>query len=121
MLPVNLQWLSTSANQSDLILLLRIARFVEQRLDDEDLSISDLRKEVFISKSHLHRKIKTLTNLSPSAFVRTIRLQHAYVLLEQKTGTISEIAFQVGIPNLAYFSRRFKEHFGFPPSRLLYR
>jgi len=69
----------------------------------------------------LHRKIKAITDQSPSVFVRTLRLQHAYRLLEQRAGNISEVAFQVGIPNLAYFSRSFSEQFGFPPSELLHK
>ena len=74
-----------------------------------------------MSRSQLHRKIKAITDLSPSVYVRSLRLQEAHRLLEQKAGNISEVAFQVGIPNLAYFSRCFSEQFGFPPSELLHQ
>lgn len=101
--------------------LKKVAEAVEKHLDDEDFSIEDLGKAVGMSRSQLHRKIKAITDQSPSVFVRTLRLQHAYRLLERRAGNISEVAFQVGIPNLAYFSRSFSEQFGFPPSELLHK
>jgi len=100
--------------------LQKITKIVEDKLDDENFSIEELGKTVGMSRSQLHRKIKAITDQSPSVFVRTLRLQHAYHLLKQKAGNISEVAFQVGIPNLAYFSRSFSEQYGFPPSTLLH-
>lgn len=88
-------------------------------LDHESFSIVDLAREMQLSRGQLHRKVKALTAQSPSVFMRTIRLQEAYRLLLAKAGNTSEVAFSVGIPNLAYFSRVFKEEFGFPPSHLL--
>lgn len=88
-------------------------------LDQESFSIVDLATEMQLSRGQLHRKVKALTTQSPSVFMRTIRLQEAYRLLTTKAGNTSEVAFSVGIPNLAYFSRMFKAEFGFPPSHLL--
>lgn len=100
--------------------LQKVAEIVEKNLDNEDFSIEELGRAVGMSRSQLHRKIKAITDLSPSVYVRTLRLRHAYQLLERKAGNISEVAFQVGIPNLAYFSRCFSEQYGFPPSELLH-
>lgn len=94
---------------------------IESRIGEEDFGPTNLAESVNMSRSQLHRKLKALTDQSPSVFIRTIRLQHAYQLLQQKSGNISEIAFEVGIPNLAYFSRCFSQQFGFPPSELLYK
>lgn len=92
---------------------------ITDHLDHESFSIVDLATEMQLSRGQLHRKVKALTDQSPSVFMRTIRLQEAYRLLLAKAGNTSEVAFSVGIPNLAYFSRVFKEEFGFPPSHLL--
>lgn len=100
--------------------LKKVTAAVKARLDDENFSIENLGKAVGMSRSQLHRKLKAITDQSPSVFVRTLRLQHAYHLLQQRAGNISEVAFQVGIPNLAYFSRSFSEQYGFPPSTLLH-
>jgi DNA-binding response OmpR family regulator len=100
--------------------LKKVTAAVKARLDDENFSIENLGETVGMSRSQLHRKLKAITDQSPSVFVRTLRLQHAYHLLQQRAGNISEVAFQVGIPNLAYFSRSFSEQYGFPPSTLLH-
>ena len=66
----------------------------------------------------LHRKIKALTGSSTSHFIRAVRLQHAKELLQSTDLTISEIAFEVGISNLSFFSRIFTEHFEKTPTEM---
>ncbi|GJM31602.1 MAG: hypothetical protein DHS20C18_06030 [Saprospiraceae bacterium] len=100
--------------------LTRLVAIIEENMDNEDFSIEEMSKSIGMSRSQLHRKLKALTDQSPSVFLRTLRLQRAHKLLQQKAGNISEIAFEVGIPNLAYFSRSFSRQFGYPPSKLLY-
>lgn len=99
--------------------LRKLLKIIEAELDNEAYSIPEMSKEIGMSRSQLHRKLKALTDKSPSAFLRSVRLQHAHELLRQKSGNISEIALQVGIPNLSYFSRVFSEQFGYPPSEIL--
>ncbi len=105
--------------QKEAAFLEKIEKVVMQELDNAEFSIEDLGRAVHMSRSQLHRKVKALTDLSPSALVRSIRLREAYRLLEGKQGNISQVAFEVGIPNLPYFSRSFHDQFGFPPSELL--
>lgn len=106
------------ANPADASFLKKVQDIVLKNLDNDVFSIEWLGREVAMSRSQLHRKIKALTDQSPSVFVRTLRLQHAYQLLSQKKGNISEIAHEVGMPNLAHFSRSFKEQFGVSPSQV---
>lgn len=97
----------------------KVVDVIESHLDDEAFGVEELSKNLGMSRSQLHRKMKALTDQSPSVFVRTIRLQHAYQLLKRRVGNVSEIAFRVGFSNLPYFSRSFANQFGFPPSSLL--
>jgi len=106
------------ANPADAAFLDKVEQAVQQRLDQEDFSIAELGRELGMSRSQLHRKIKALTDQSPSVFVRTLRLREAYRLLRERRGNISEIAHEVGMPNLAHFSRSFKELYGKPPSQV---
>lgn len=99
--------------------LRKLVEIIEDELDNEEFSIPEMSKEIGMSRSQLHRKLKALTDKSPSAFLRSVRLKHAHELLRQKSGNISEVAMQVGIPNLSYFSRVFSEQFGYPPSEIL--
>ena len=73
-------------------------------------------KEVGISRVHLHRKLKELTNQSTRDFIRNVRLKQAASLLANKKHSVAEVATLTGFQNVAYFSTAFKDLFGFSPS-----
>ena len=98
--------------------LTRVKNAVEQHLDDENFSVEELSKEVGMSRAQLHRKLIALTGKSASRFVRNYRLEHAYQLLQNKVGTVSEIAYRVGYSSPAYFTKCFTEDFGISPSQV---
>ncbi len=87
----------------------------EAHLEEEDFSIEEFARHVGMSRSQLHRKLHALTNQSASLFLRSVRLQRAAELLRQNTGTVGEIAYQVGFSSQAYFTRCFQEQFGCSP------
>lgn len=66
----------------------------------------------------MYRKLKSTTDKSTAIFIRSVRLQKAKELIETTDNTISEIAYQVGFNNPSWFSRAFKEEFGYPPSEI---
>ncbi len=98
--------------------LLRVKNVVDAHLDDENFSVEELSKEVGMSRAQLHRKLIALTGKSASRFVRNYRLEHAYQLLQNKVGTVSEIAYRVGYSSPAYFTKCFTEDFGISPSQV---
>lgn len=98
--------------------LMRVKKVVEEHLDDEHFSVEELSKQVGMSRAQLHRKLIALTGKSASRFVRNYRLQHAYQLLENRVGTVSEIAYRVGYSSPAYFTKCFTEDFGISPSQV---
>lgn len=98
--------------------LMRVKNAVEAHLDDENFSVEELSKEVGMSRAQLHRKLIALTGVSASRFVRNYRLEHAYQLLQNKVGTVSEIAYRVGYSSPAYFTKCFTEDFGISPSQV---
>jgi AraC-like DNA-binding protein len=69
-----------------------------------------------MSRSQLHRKIRALTDQSPVEFIRCIRLKRAAALLEHHMGNVSEVAYQVGFNNPAYFAECFRKLFGVSPT-----
>jgi signal transduction histidine kinase/DNA-binding response OmpR family regulator/ligand-binding sensor domain-containing protein len=91
-------------------------KIVVEHLGEEDFSVNDLARELHLSRSQVHRKIKALTGLSTAIYIRLIRLQKAKELLASDTLTISEIAYEVGFKSPVYFSQVFKETFGESPS-----
>lgn len=98
--------------------LMRVKKVVEEHLDDEHFSVEELSKKVGMSRAQLHRKLIALTGKSASRFVRNYRLEHAYQLLENRVGTVSEIAYRVGYSSPAYFTKCFTEDFGISPSQV---
>ncbi len=93
-----------------------VRKIILQHLDDPDFSVPVLCKKIGCSRPQLYRKLQALYSLSPSDYIREVRLQEAAKLLDQKTGNVSEIAYKTGFNNLSYFSKVFQERFGQQPS-----
>lgn len=102
-------------NSSDEILMERIMAVINENLADPALSVEMVANSIGISRVHLHRKLKELTNLSTRDFIRNIRMQQAAKLLKEKRLSISDVAYAVGYSNLSHFSNTFKELFGETP------
>ena len=97
-------------------LMERIMKVVNKYLSDSDFNVEMLCKEVGISRTQLHRKMKELTGLSTSEFIRNIRLEQAARLLKEQKINVTQVAYTVGFSNLAHFSTVFRKHFGVAPS-----
>ncbi len=89
---------------------------VLDNISNEQFGVSELADKMHTSRSSLLRKIKKHTNLSASQFIREIRLQKAAALLVETELTASEIAFEVGFSNPSYFTKCYREYYGYPPS-----
>lgn len=105
----------------DEVFLNKVKAAVEKHLDDENFEVEELGREVGMSRSQLHRKLRALTDQSPSQFVRSMRLARAVELLKQDAGTVAEIAYQVGFGSQAYFTKCFHEQFGCSPKEYVKR
>ena len=72
-----------------------------------------------ISRVTLNKKIRALTSETANEFIRSYRLKRAVQLLEQKKGTITDIALDVGFSSSSHFTQCFKEKFHQLPSEYL--
>ncbi len=90
---------------------------VVSNLDNALLSVEMLADKMFVNRSHFQRKLKTLTGLSPSEFIRKARMERAQQLLLNKEGNITEIAYQTGFTSQSYFTKCYSDYFGYPPSK----
>ncbi len=86
--------------------------FVEENIENPELRAGFLADHIGFSRMQLHRKLKALTGLTTTAFVRTIRLKRAAQLLSQKSARSTEIAYKVGFQNPSHFAACFKKQFG---------
>lgn len=100
----------------DEIFLQKALQSVEDNMSNGDFDVELLCEAVGMSRTHLHRKLKAITNQSATEFIRSIRLKRAAQLIKQKAGSISEIAYDVGFNQVPYFTKCFKDMFGVNPS-----
>ena len=70
-----------------------------------------------MSRTPLHNKIKALTGHSTSHFIKKVRIHQATRLLRTSEMNISQVAFDVGVDSLPYFTKIFKEEIGLSPSK----
>ncbi len=103
----------------DEVFIQRLQTIVEDHLAEEDFQVEALCSALGVSERQLYRKLKALLDCTPAAYIRSVRLDRAKQLLEQKAGTVSEITFAVGYSNTSSFARAFREAYGMAPSELL--
>lgn len=90
---------------------------VEEHLSEEEFGVTELAERLNMSRSNLLRKIKNLTGLSASVFIRKVRLHHAKQLLQINELTASEISYKVGFGSTSYFTKCYREEFGNTPGK----
>gem|GEM_PF-117053 len=96
--------------------LKKVTRIIEENLSNEQFGVSELARELAMSRSNLLRKINKLAGMSVSQFIRQVRLRKAMEILRQeKTLTVSEVSYRVGFNSVSYFIKCFHEQYGFPP------
>ena len=100
-------------------LLERVIKVVNLHLNDPGLTTDLIAKEVGLSRVHLYRKLKELTNQSARDYVRNIRLTKAAELLSSKKMAVSEVANLVGFSNANNFATAFRELFGVTPTQYM--
>jgi signal transduction histidine kinase/ligand-binding sensor domain-containing protein/DNA-binding response OmpR family regulator len=96
----------------------KVNEVIEKHISDENFSIEEFGKEIGMSRSQFHRKLKALVGKSASLYLRSVRLKKAKRMLEKGEGNISEISYQTGFSSPSYFTYCFKEEFGYPPSEM---
>jgi DNA-binding response OmpR family regulator len=96
--------------------LTRALEILEENKSDSTFNSSKLQKELGISKTLLHVKLKALTGKSTTEFIRTYRLKYSATLILQDCGNISEIAYESGFNDQGYFGKSFRKHFGVTPT-----
>lgn len=103
-------------NSADEAFLREAINWVEAHMEEPSIGPAELTAAMGMSRTQCYRKLKALTDQSPSEFIRSLRLKRAAQLLAQRVDSVSQIAYMVGFNNLSYFAKCFKEMFGVPPS-----
>ena len=105
----------SEASKADLQFRDHLDKTIEENLSNPDFGIDALCEELHMSRSTLYRKMKGITNLSGSDYIKQYRLNQAAELISKDGLQISEVAGMVGFNSVSYFSRCFRAHYGVSP------
>ena len=86
-------------------------------MDTMAQSVEQIAEAMGMSRANIYRRMVAATGNTPSEFIKIVRLRHAERLLMQSGLTISEICYEVGFTSPRYFSKCYKEFFGYVPSK----
>ena len=99
-------------------LMARIMACLEKNMDNADYSVEQLAADVGMHRMNLYRKIQSLYGMTPSEFIRTMRLKRAaQIIADDPNLNVAEVAYMVGFNTPKYFTKYFKELFGVLPSQ----
>lgn len=97
-------------------LLQQAISIVEANISDSQMSVEKMADQMSMSRTSLHRKIKSVTGFPPSELIRSIRLRKAARMIVNRADSAAQIAHAVGFEDYSHFSKAFKKHFGVSPS-----
>lgn len=122
----NYEMISSTNNISDSsslslddVFLDKLRKFIVLNVEDGNLGGEDIGKEFNLSQNQSYRKVKALTGLTITLFVRSVRLELALNMLRNGDMNVSEIAYKVGFNDPSYFSRVFYKQYSKTPSEIL--
>jgi len=94
----------------------RLMQFIEQHVSDETLRVEDMADAVGLGRTVFYGRLKNIVGVSPSDFLRQVRMQRAGELVLRSKLSLSEIAYAVGFSDPKYFAKCFKKDTGVTPS-----
>ena len=102
--------------EADQVMMEKLMKFLEERIGDENLRIEEMAEAVSMGRTVFYGKIKAIVGMSPSDFLRSLRMQRAEELIVKSKMNFSQIAFSVGFSDPKYFTKCFKKETGMTPS-----
>ncbi|MEJ2614232.1 MAG: two-component regulator propeller domain-containing protein [Ignavibacteriaceae bacterium] len=105
-----------TATSTDCEFLNKAFKIVEKKISDAEFDSEAFAKEMFVSRSQLHRKLMALTGCPPGEFVRSFRLKRAAQMILDNRLSITQIAFEVGFSSPSHFTKVFRKQFNCLPS-----
>ena len=94
----------------------KILEVIRVNMANTEFGKEDFASAMNVSTSLLYKKIKSLTNQSPTDFIKMVRLDHALELLQSHKYSVTEVSELCGFSTIGYFSTVFKKHFGKSPT-----
>jgi Transcriptional regulator containing an amidase domain and an AraC-type DNA-binding HTH domain len=94
----------------------KLVELMEKNMDNSELVVEDLAKELAMSRSVFFKKLKALTGMAPIEFIREMRIKRAAELMRKDEYNITQVSEMVGINDSRYFSKCFRRVYGMTPT-----
>jgi signal transduction histidine kinase/DNA-binding response OmpR family regulator/ligand-binding sensor domain-containing protein len=97
----------------------KLLKIIEDNIEDQDLDVDFLCNHLYISRTKLYQKIKSISDQSVGEFIRTIRLKKSIQIMTHEDIAMNEVADRVGLQSSSNFSRAFKKEYGKSPMQFM--
>lgn len=96
-----------------------LLKLIEDHMQDPELDVDFLCKNLYLSRTKLYQKIKSITDQSVGDFIRTIRLKKAIQIMTHEDIPLNKVVDRVGLQSSSNFSRVFKKEYGKSPLQFM--
>jgi AraC-like DNA-binding protein len=96
-----------------------LINLIEDNIEDANLDVDFLCDKLYISRTKLYQKIKSISDQSVGEFIRTIRLKKAIQIMTHENIAINEVVDRIGLQSSSNFSRAFKKEYGKSPLQFM--
>jgi len=100
-------------------LLENIQQVVSENYNNPKFDSNMFSKKLYLNRTHLFKKMKALTNQTPTEYIKEYRMHKAAEFLLKEKVPVSEVIYKIGLSSRSYFSKCFKEVYGSTPSEFL--
>ena len=104
-------------HQEDKELLKKIIEIIDKNITDEEINSDYIAEQLFISKRKFYRKMKELTNSTPTEFIKNYKLELSANMLKKSNATVQEIMYKAGFNNRAYYYKEFLKKYKVSPGK----
>jgi AraC-like DNA-binding protein/TolB-like protein len=109
----NMEPASTSEQQ----FLNQLTEIIDANLHNEQFGVKELIREMGMSRSGFHRRITKAAKMPANQFICQVRLRKALKILRETSSTVSETAYECGFHSVPYFSKCFRNYYGYSPGQ----
>ncbi|QJD95728.1 response regulator [Mucilaginibacter robiniae] len=97
----------------------KLLNIIEENLENTEMDVDFLCRHLYVSRTKLYQKIKSISDQSVAEFIRTVRLKRSIFIMTHEDITMSEVADRVGLQSSSNFSRAFKKEYGKSPMQFM--
>ena len=102
---------------ADETFLLKLNKIIQENLDNSNLDVTLICKEIGMSRASLYNKLKALTDMGANDYINKFRMEKAITFITHTDMSFTEIAEKIGFTTSRYFSTAFKQYTGETPTQ----